>query len=76
MPSNQETYVNDNAIRYINLGDGVERPIDAAAVGGKTIEQIGTLVTSINSSSTDTEYPSAKCMYDIIGDLESRLNAI
>ena len=23
MPSNQETYVNDNAIRYINLGDNV-----------------------------------------------------
>ena len=34
------------------------------------------LVTSISSLSTDTEYPSAKCMYDIIGDVETLLAAI
>ena len=34
------------------------------------------LVTSISSTSTDTEYPSAKCMYDIIGDVETLLAAI
>ena len=33
-------------------------------------------VTSINSSSTDTEYPSAKCVYDIVGDINDALNAI
>lgn len=26
-------------------------------------------VTSLSSSSTDTEYPSAKCVYDYIEDL-------
>ena len=36
----------------------------------------GNLVTSISSTSTDTEYPSAKCMYDIIGDVETLLAAI
>lgn len=34
------------------------------------------LVTSISSSSTDTQYPSAKCVYDIVGDIESTLDAI
>ena len=34
------------------------------------------LVTSISSSSTDAQYPSAKCVYDIVGDIESTLDAI
>ena len=33
-------------------------------------------VTSLSSSSTDAQYPSAKCVYDIIGDVESLLAAI
>ena len=33
-------------------------------------------VTSLSSSSTDTQYPSAKCVYDMIGDVESALNAL
>ena len=33
-------------------------------------------VTSLTSSSTDTQYPSAKCVYDIIGDVETLLNAL
>ena len=31
------------------------------------------LVTSISSQSTDIQYPSAKCVYDIIGNIESLL---
>lgn len=34
------------------------------------------LVTSISSLSTDTQYPSAKCVYDIIGDIESLLSQV
>ena len=34
------------------------------------------LVTSVSSSSTDTQYPSAKCVYDIVGDIESVINTI
>lgn len=34
------------------------------------------LVTSISASSTDTQYPSAKCVYDIVGDIESLLSTI
>lgn len=34
------------------------------------------LVTSISSASTDTQYPSAKLLYDTVGDIESLLAAI
>lgn len=30
-------------------------------------------VTSLSASSTDTQYPSAKCVYDLIGDVETIL---
>lgn len=33
-------------------------------------------VTSISSSSTDTQYPSAKCVYDIVGDVEAVLTTL
>ena len=33
-------------------------------------------VTSISASSTDTQYPSAKCVYDAIGDVETILNTL
>ena len=34
------------------------------------------LVTSISSNSTDKQFPSAKCVYDIVGDIETLLAAI
>ena len=33
-------------------------------------------VTSISSSSTDTQYPSAKCVYDIVGDISTILESL
>lgn len=33
-------------------------------------------VTSLSSSSTDTQYPSAKCVYDLVGDVETILASI
>ena len=39
-------------------------------------ENISNKVTSISSSSTDTQYPSAKCVYDIVGDIASTLDTI
>ena len=47
--------------------------IDESAV---TFEQTSNKVTSLSSSSTDTQYPSAKCVYDIIGDIETLLAAL
>ena len=40
------------------------------------IENAKNKVTSLSSSSTDDEYVSAKCVYDMIGDVESLLAAI
>lgn len=77
MANTNAGYIDENAIRYINLGDGIERPIDAVAVGGKTIESIGTLVTTWSGNvSDDSTYPSAKLVYDTIGDLERILGTI
>lgn len=39
-------------------------------------EETANKVTSISSLSTDTEYPSAKCVYDIVGDIETLLTAL
>ena len=68
-------------ISHIRIGQEVH-PIDAVSVGGKTLTEIQNsfqekgLVTSIDENSDDQHYPSAKCMYDIIGDIESRLESI
>lgn len=43
-------------------------------VSGK--EDTTNKVTSISSSSTDTQYPSAKCVYDLIGDIETLLSEV
>lgn len=41
-----------------------------------TLYQPKALVTSISAQSTDTQYPSAKCVYDLVGDIETLLAAI
>ena len=38
--------------------------------------QTNNLVTSISAQSTDAQYPSAKCVYNAIGDIESALETI
>lgn len=39
-------------------------------------EDVNNKVTSISSSSTDIEYPSAKCIYDRIAAIETRLSQL
>lgn len=39
-------------------------------------QTVSNLVTSISSASTDSQYPSAKCVYDLVGDIESLLAQI
>lgn len=43
-------------------------------ISGK--QDVSNLVTSISSLSTDTQYPSAKCVYDLVGGIETLLNTI
>ena len=44
------------------------------ALNGKEIST--NKVTSLSSSSTDTQYPSAKCVYDLVGDVETLLTTL
>ena len=44
------------------------------ALSGK--QDTSNLVTSVSSSSTDSQYPSAKLFYDTVGDIESAINTI
>lgn len=39
-------------------------------------QSVSNLVTSISSASTDSQYPSAKCVYDLVGDIETLLSQI
>ena len=39
-------------------------------------EDVINKVTSINANSTDSEYPSAACVYKIVGDIETLLQEI
>ena len=50
--------------------------IGAQPTLGYTAENSANKVTSISSSSTDTQYPSAKCVFDIVGNIESALQII
>ena len=45
-------------------------------ITGKNLETANNKVTSISSSSTDTQYPSAKCVYDLVGDINTALDSI
>lgn len=52
-----------------------------SSVNGQTgavtgIQTTSNLVTSVSSSSTDSQYPSAKCLYDMVGDIETLLASI
>ena len=49
--------------------------------GNKTAANLGleataNKVTSISSSSTDDQYPSALCVYTLVGDIETALAAL
>ena len=51
------------------------------SVNGQTgavtgLQTTGNLVTAVSSASTDSQYPSAKCLYDMVGNIESLLAAI
>ena len=39
-------------------------------------QTVSNLVTSVSSSSTDAQYPSAKLFYDTCGDIETLINAL
>ena len=63
-------YIDESGLNY--LWGKVKATIPD--ISGK--ENTSNKVTSLSSSSTDTQYPSAKCVYDLVGDVETLLAAI
>lgn len=45
-------------------------------ITGKNLESANNKTITISSSSTDNEYPSAKAVYDLIGDIDTALDLI
>ena len=82
--SNNNTYYynqSGNAFTYRTIGDA--HPEYLAFIDGVGVKMGNTLIasatpitTSITSTSTDAEAPSAKAVYDEVGDVESALNTI
>ena len=42
--------------------------------GGEGMEDASNKVTELTADSTDTEYPSAKCVYDLVGDVKTLID--
>ena len=55
-------------------GDGIDITNDVISVTGKV--DTSAITTSISSSSTDSQVPSAKAVYDIVGNIETLLSKI
>lgn len=65
-------------IQYIDLGDGERHPIDAVTLNNHPASDFQTkdmLVQTLDGAD-NFHYPSAKCVYDEIGKIETRLSNI
>ena len=64
----------------VRIGTGIN--IDATgtisvnAIDYSQFEKVTNKVTVLSADSTDIQYPSAKCVYDIIGNLEQVLTQL
>lgn len=67
-----------NTIRGVATAGGAYCAFPGCEDGNEdlTLESTSNKVTSLSSSSTDTQYPSAKCVYDLLGDVESLILAL
>ena len=61
-------------ISQIKIGDTTYDIKDTTA--RQSMQTTGNLVTSVSSSSTDSQYPSAKLLYDTVGNIETLLASI
>lgn len=68
----QDTISDLSTIRSgASAGATAVQPADIASM-----QTTSNLVTSVDSSSTDSQYPSAKLFYDTCGDIETLINAL
>lgn len=66
----------DEALEISKLSNGTDTFSFADTFARESKEDKGNKVTSLSVSSTDTQYPSAKCVYDLVGDIETLINAL
>lgn len=71
----ETTSVNNSDLLMV-VQSGSSKKIQVQTLPFNTKEDVSNKVTSLSSSSTDSQYPSAKCVYDIIGDVESILSEV
>lgn len=63
--------------RYFLSATGLDYLINNKIKPDMALKEVASnKVTTINSSSTDTQYPSAKCVYDLVGNIGSVIDAI
>ena len=62
----------NSATNFALLGKGTLENV----ITGKNLESANNKTITISSSSTDNEYPSAKAVYDLIGDIDTALDLI
>ena len=69
---NDSGYITSVPVTSVNSKTG------AVVLSASDVSAIGTsaLVTSVSASSTDTQVPSAKCLYDLVGNVETLLASI
>lgn len=70
------TRVNNLSTALGNLSNNVNSMGNTVTAMGTSKQDKSNLVTSISASSTDTQYPSAKCVYNLIGNLANEINAL
>ena len=61
---------------FFTTNQSGDATIDLDAGSGEGYQLVSNLVTSVSSSSTDSQYPSAKLFYDTCGDIETLINAL
>lgn len=70
----------DNKLGGVRIGAGINidatGTISVSATDYSQFEKIVNKVTVLSADSTDIQYPSAKCVYDIIGNLEQVLTQL
>lgn len=77
--ANNALHVTTNdSTNYPSIGFYADGFVAAGGIQGSSVsyEVSNNKVTALSSSSTHTQYPSAKCVYDIVGNLETLLAAI
>lgn len=65
----------DGYDEYI-YAEGAWEQVGVTDVDLSEVEMTTNKVTSISAESTDDEYPSAKCVYDLVGNVEAELEAL